>query len=138
MWIKGLISGSVTAAVLFVALSSDSARCQQTPQTEAQSSARVDQGCVNQGDDRREFAPVVCWLQQRLSWKSEHKPHFARIGKADKTHLGVAWPPYLIVNSRTGSGEWRIFRVGFRYDRNWRGYIFPTMAAKRISHALSY
>jgi hypothetical protein len=100
--------------------------------------ARVDQGCVNQGSDRREFAPVICWLQQRLSWKSEHKPHFALIGKPDGTSLGLAWPPYLVFNSPDGNGNWRMFRVGFRYDRTWRGYIFPTVAAKRLAHPLRY
>jgi hypothetical protein len=134
----GFMRNSAAAAALFVALMPGVASCQQSPGTDVQSSPRADQGCVNQGDDRREFAPVVCWLQQRLSWKSDHRPHFATIGNAERSHLGVAWPPYLIVNSRTGNGEWRIFRVGFRYDRNWRGYIFPTMAAKRISHPLSY
>lgn len=60
------------------------------------------------------------------------------IGKPDKTNLGLAWPPYLVFNSPDGSGCWRMFRVGFRYDRNWRGYIFPTIAAKRMPHPLTY
>ena len=49
----------------------------------------ANQGCVNQGSDRREFAPVVCWLQRHLSWKSKHKPHFALIGKSNATNLGL-------------------------------------------------
>jgi hypothetical protein len=138
MIMKALVRNSAVTAALIVVLVSASAFCQQTHGVEEPSATRVDQGCVNQGSDRREFAPVVCWLQQHLSWKSEHEPHFAVVGKAEKSHVGLAWPPYMVINSRGGSGQWRIFRIGFRYDRTWRGYIFPTMAAKRISHPLSY
>lgn len=97
-----------------------------------------DQGCINQGNDRREFAAMTCWLQRHLSWKSEREPYFALLGKPNKTNLGLAWPPYLVFNSPDGGGHWRMFRVGFRYDRNWRGYIFPTLAAKRVSRPLRY
>ncbi len=96
------------------------------------------QGCVNQGSDRREFATVVCWLQRQLSWKSEHEPHFALIGKSDGTNLGLAWPPYAVFNLSEGNGRWHMFRLGFRYDRSWRGYIFPAIAAKRVSRPLRY
>jgi hypothetical protein len=96
------------------------------------------QGCVNQGNDRREFAPVVCWLQRHMSWKSDHEPHFALVGKPDGTNLGLAWPPYVVFNMSDGNDHWRMFRIGFRYDRTWRGYIFPTIAAKQIAHPLRY
>ncbi len=94
--------------------------------------------CVNQGIDHREFAGMVCWLQRGLSWKSEQEPHFLLIGKRDGTNLGLAWPPYLVVNLPDKNRHWRMFRMGFRYDRNWRGYIFPTLAAKSIAHPLRY
>lgn len=96
------------------------------------------QGCVNQGSDLRIAAPVVCWTQRRLSWKSEHEPNFVLIGRPERTHIGLAWPPYLVYNSPDGDGHWRMFRVGFRYDRNWHGYIFPTAAWKRIANPLRY
>lgn len=96
------------------------------------------QGCVNQGGDRRWGAPVICWAQRHLSWKSVHRPHFLLIGREQGTSLGLAWPPYLVYNSPDGDGRWRLFRIGFRYDRNWRGYIFPTMAWKRVSNPLRY
>ncbi len=98
----------------------------------------ANQGCVNQGSDRREFAPVVCWLQRHLSWKSKHKPHFALIGKSNATNLGLAWPPYAVFNLSEGHGNWRMLRIGFRYDRTWRGYIFPTFAAKKMAYPLRY
>jgi hypothetical protein len=110
----------------------------QRPPDVVHSAVPTDQGCVNQGSDRREFAPVVCWMQRHMSWKSEHEPHFALIGRPNGTSLGLAWPPYTVFNLPDGDGHWRMFRLGFRYDRTWRGYIFPTIAAKRISQPLRY
>src|SRR5512146_2731740 len=86
----------------------------------------ADQRCVNQGDDPRMFASVVCGMQRELSWKSERLPHLFRIGNRAHTHVAIAWPPYMIVNRRERNGGWVMFRVGFRYDRYWHGYIFPT------------
>ena len=96
------------------------------------------QGCVNQGSDRRWAAKPVCAAQRHLSWKSNHEPYFVSIGNPKHINAGVAWPPYLVINRRRGDGRWRMFRIGFRYDRNWRGYIFPTIAWKVISGPLRY
>jgi hypothetical protein len=113
---------------------------QQQPATPADTNTaeRLDQGCVNQGNDRRVGAPVVCWAQRHLSWKSEHEPAFLLIGSQQRTSIGLAWPPYLVYNSPDRSGRWRMFRIGVRYDRMWRGYIFPTAALKRVSNPLRY
>lgn len=100
--------------------------------------APVSQGCVNQGSDRRVGATIICWAQRHLSWNSEHEPRFVLVGNAERTSIGVAWPPYLVYNSPAGGGRWRMFRIGFRYDQNWRGYIFPTVAWKLVSHPLRY
>jgi hypothetical protein len=102
------------------------------------SATPVSQGCVNQGSDPHVAATVICWAQRRFSWKSAHEPHFVLIGNPERTNIGLAWPPYLVYNSPDGSGRWRMFRIGFRYDQNWRGYIFPTVAWKRVSHPLRY
>jgi hypothetical protein len=96
------------------------------------------QGCVDQGKDRRAFGPVVCWAQRHLSWKSRHKPRFYRFGRPENTTLGFAWPPYIVYNSPKSKGRWRMFRIGFRYDRTWHGYIFPTAAWKVINSPLEY
>lgn len=107
--------------------------------SEAQSQQPVQsQGCVNQGKDRRVFAPAICWAQRHLSWKSRHRPHFFRLGKAARTSVAVAWPPYVVYNSPKRKGQWRMFRIGFRYDRNWHGYIFPTAAWKIVNSPLEY
>jgi hypothetical protein len=102
------------------------------------SATPVSQGCVNQGSDHRVAATVICWAQRHMSWKSEHEPHFVLIGNPERTNIGLAWPPYFVYNSPDGSGRWQMFRIGFRYDRNWRGYISPTAAWKRVSHPLRY
>jgi hypothetical protein len=100
--------------------------------------APVNQGCIDQGRDSRVGATFVCWAQRHLSWKSDHEPRFVLIGNRERTNLGLAWPPYLVYNSPDGIGRWRMFRIGFRYDRTWRGYIFPTAAWKRVSKPLRY
>jgi hypothetical protein len=96
------------------------------------------QGCVNQGKDLRIGGWAVCWAQRHLSWKSQHEPHFFLVGKPAETSIGLAWPPYLVYNSPSSDGGWRMFRVGFRYDRDWHGYIFPTAAWKTVAKPLEY
>lgn len=102
------------------------------------SPAAIEQGCVNQGQDRRKLGKQVCWLQRQLSWKSEREPHMAFVGSRQRRHVGLAWPPYAVYNSPEADGRWFMVRVGFRYDRVWRGYIFPTLAIKRIPTPLTY
>lgn len=100
--------------------------------------AAADQGCVNQGSDRRIAGTFICWAQRKFSWKSEHEPHFLLIGNPRRTSLGLAWPPYVVFNSPAEKGGWNMFRIGFRYDRGWHGYIFPTVAIKKVARPLRY
>jgi hypothetical protein len=102
------------------------------------SRAPGDQGCINQGSDRRLAARFICPAQQYLSWKSKNEPYFVSIGSPYHINVGVAWPPYLVINRYRGPSQWQMFRMGFRYDRNWRGYIFPTIAWKAVSLPLRY
>jgi hypothetical protein len=138
MLVKTGTRSSVAVAAIVIALALVFAFRQCTHEVDVPFAMGVDQGCVNQGSDRREFAPVICWLQRQMSWKSEHEPHFVSIGRLDGTNLGLAWPPYIVFNLSDGNGHWRMFRIGFRYDRTWRGYIFPTVAAKNLSYPLRY
>lgn len=134
------MSKRVLAAVpmfMLLALASSAGTTAHIPSF-AQPRIEASQGCVNQGKDSRLAGPVVCWAQRHLSWKSPHKPHFFRFGRPAHTTLGVAWPPYIVVNSPNKPGHWRMFRIGFRYDRNWQGYIFPTAAWKVVSTPLEY
>jgi hypothetical protein len=97
-----------------------------------------EQGCVNQGNDRRLMPLPVCWAQRHLSWRSDEEPYFVSFGDSGHMNVGLAWPPYLVVNWPAESGQWGMFRIGIRYDRNWRGYIFPTLALKVVSVPLRY
>lgn len=126
--------GTVVVLILGVAFARPGLPCRRytPPRT------RVDQGCVNQGNDRRIGAKFICGSQRRFSWKSENRPNLLTIGSSEGVHFAVAWPPYLVVNAPASNGNWRMFRVGFRYDRNWRGYIFPTAACKCIDSPLLY
>jgi hypothetical protein len=54
------------------------------------------------------------------------------------TNVGVAWPPYLVFNAPEKNGQCLLFRFGFRYDRNWRGDIYPTIAPKSTDKPLLY
>lgn len=132
------VRSSLSVAVIVIALGLVFALAEGLRKVDTPAASPADQGCVNQGSDRRECAPVICWLQRQMSWKSEHPPHFVLIGNPQGTSLGLAWPPYLVFNTPDGANYWRMFRIGFRYDRTWRGYIFPTIAAKRLSQPLRY
>jgi hypothetical protein len=133
-----VIRSSLLAAAILLTLALPCAFGQHIAEVATPQVQSADQGCVNQGSDRREFAPVICWMQRQMSWKSEHEPYFALLGKSDGTNLGLAWPPYVVFNIAASNHQWRMFRAGFRYDRTWRGYIFPTIAMKRIAHPLRY
>ena len=129
---RSLLLLLIVAFAVYVALPTRPCKLYIPPVT------RVDQGCVNQGNDRRIAAPLVCWLQRHLSWKSENEPHLHVLGDPHRRSLGLAWPPYLVYNSPDGAGHFRMFRIGFRYDRKWRGYIFPTLARKCLPDPLDY
>jgi hypothetical protein len=92
-------------------------------------------GCVNAGTDTRiDPFGLVCALQRRYSYKSSREPKL-------HTHETWAWgthPFYLVYNRNLGGSNWLLIRVGWRYDRNWRGYIGPSLAWKKIPQPLLY
>lgn len=135
---KALKRISLVVGIIGIALGLAFYRSVRNCEIVESSGTAAKQGCINQGTDCRAFAAVICWSQRHLSWKSEHEPYFVLIGKPDRTNIGLAWPPYVVFNSPDGTGRWRMFRIGFRYDRTWRGYIFPTVAAKHLPEPLRY
>jgi hypothetical protein len=128
----------LSVLLFFLAVAVSNVAASVPHQSQIGPNSQVDQGCVNQGKDRRWAAPVVCGLQRVFSWKSEHRPHLFRIGSTKGAHADIAWPPYFVFNAPQRDGHWRMFRIGFRYDRDWHGYIFPTAAAKSIKKPLQY
>lgn len=92
-------------------------------------------GCVNAGTDTRiDPFGLVCGLQRRYSYRSGREPKL-------HTHGTWAWgtrPSYFVYNRKLADGNWLLVRVGWRYDRNWRGYIGPSFAWKEITEPLLY
>ena len=80
----------------------------------------ADQGCPGEGADTRFLGWLVCPIQRFLSWRSSVEP----------LSIVVAFPPYIAVNVPLRNHDMLLIRFGWRYDRNWKGYLFPTGAAK--------
>lgn len=99
----------------------------------------ADQGCPQEGEDRRLFGTVVCWLQRKLSFESDLEP----------ISIVLAFPPYISINIPIPwweKSEWGVhkvlnFRAGWRMDMgigNKRMFIFPSAAIKKTSRGLMY
>jgi hypothetical protein len=92
-------------------------------------------GCVNAGSDLRiDPLGLICALQRRYSYQSSCEP---------KLHAHPTWawgghPFYFVYNRKMADGHWLLIRLGWRYDRNWRGYIGPSFAWKEIPQPLLY
>ena len=90
---------------------------------------------MNAGPDARiDPFGLFCALQRQYSYKSNCEP---------KLHAHGTWawgthPSYFVYNQQLANGNWLLVRVGWRYDRNWRGYIGPSLAGKKISQPLLY
>ena len=96
--------------------------------------------CTNEGKDRRYVRWLLCPLQNLLSFKSEREPRWLvkklrhdsipdwpepGVEAGSYVSLGIAWPPYAVYQRWRGAGRSILIRLGWRYDMNWRGYIFP-------------
>src|SRR6266704_3568926 len=90
------------------------------------------QNCPNEGHDHRAGGWLVCFLQRHCSWKSESPPRLL-IGSP---YGGFYWPPYIVIQWQQSNGRWRLFRCGWRYDQNWKGFIFPTSAWKMVDQPM--
>jgi hypothetical protein len=88
---------------------------------------------VNRGPDPRILGPVGGWIQSRLSFHSSTPPKALRLGS--KGHIAVSWPPFLSIFVPYGD-RFASFRLGWRYDHNWRGYIFDGIVKLRIDHVV--
>src|ERR1041384_6158354 len=86
------------------------------------------QGCPNEGPDTRLLGKVGCKIQRIFSFHSTPPPKWllAKHDAEGDMSEGIAFPPYIIIQSKD-----HFFRLGWRFDTNWHGYIFPTAALKR-------
>jgi hypothetical protein len=103
----------------------------------------MNQGCPNEGADGRLWGKLGCKIQAALSVK-EGGPKFRRLSWG-RLILVLAYPPYLAIGFQWRKHErtiyipfeyvvpehrWAFTRLGFRYDQNWPGYIFPCVTLK--------
>jgi hypothetical protein len=96
--------------------------------------------CPGEGTDPRIWRWGTCWLQNRCSFHTPVEP------------LGIllAFPPFLAINCPvptwlvrrfrpTATPGWYVMaRAGFRYDKNWKGYIVPELALKLMQSTVYY
>src|SRR3989304_1599027 len=93
--------------------------------------------CVNEGDDPRLFRGLTCSLQRIFSYKDPVPPVLDRRELAPGVTLYSNDRPrqwYRVIIVKLSGGKFYHLRVGFRYDVNWGGYIFPSIAAKETTN----
>lgn len=105
----------------------------------------MNQGCPGEGADHRTLGWLICPLQRLFSRKSNTPPRLHEHG----LWAWGAWPPYVVINrphalvldperSIWEVTRWRMSRLGWRYDKNWKGYIGPSAAAKVVTEPLLF
>jgi hypothetical protein len=91
-------------------------------------------GCVNAGTDARiDPFGLVCTpaaVQLQIEPRTQ-APHARNMGWGTQ-------PSYFVYNKMLADGNWLRVRAGWRYDRNWRGYIGPSFAWKEKPEPLLY
>jgi hypothetical protein len=123
------------SVILFCAVTASRSRTVPARFSESFSPVPGGHGCVNAaGDVRVDPFGIVCSLQRRYSYKSTAEPKLHEQG----TWAWGLFPPYLVCNRKLQTGRWRLMRVGWRYDRNWHGYIGPSGAWKTIPQPLLF
>lgn len=84
---------------------------------------------VNRGTDPRilETIPLIgSWskgLQNALSFRSTNPPHAVGVPLKRRGHIAVSWPLFVTVAKAKANGRFWTFRIGWRWDGNWPGYI---------------
>jgi hypothetical protein len=90
---------------------------------------------VNRGSDARILGPIGGWIQSKLSFHSGTPPNVLKLPLPKNGHLAVTWPPFLSIFVPYGD-RFASFRLGWRHDYAWRGYIFDGIVKLRIDHAV--
>lgn len=92
-------------------------------------------GYVNRGPDPRILGPVGGWIQRRLSFHSTTPPKGLKI-PLGSGHVAVTWPPFFSVFIPYAKKRWASFRIGWRWDHNWPGYIADAIVKLRINNVV--
>lgn len=94
----------------------------------------ADQGFVNEGSDTRwtTLWGLAPWLNQKLSFKSGWDP--VSIYFVFPLGFGVNIPAFW----RGRGWVLHIHLYLYRYDRNWKGYLFFSADLKIIDHPVLY
>lgn len=87
-------------------------------------------GFVNAGDDMR-WNPfgIPGWIQGKLSFHSKIEP---------PSLLLCLFPPMFAMNLPIWKNRYLLIRFGWRYDRNYLGFIFPEAVIKVLDHTQFY
>jgi len=103
----------------------------------------ANQGCPGEGTDTRRWPRITCGLQRTFSFHTRIEP----------LSILVAFPPFTAINCPIPERlaiwlhrkrlppdrQWYLMaRGGFRYDKNWNGYIVPEFALKVLDHTVLY
>ena len=106
----------------------------------------ANQGCINEGPDNRFLGFIICPLQRWFSFKSEEEPKWWKVWRKPLPNpdpnwfqsyvtFGISFPKwyavYIIKQSQAKNGTFNVAYFGWRYDFNWRGYIFPALSWQR-------
>ncbi len=96
---------------------------------------------VNRGPDERvaDKVPILRWLapwlQQTLSYHSTTPPKVKALWREKKGgpgHVAVCQPPFFTMAVPKSNGSYFTFRIGWRWDLNWPGYIADVILKTRM------
>lgn len=90
---------------------------------------------INRGPDKRPLGKVGAILQQifSLPFKWLHAPPL----NLELFNQMIAIPPFLAINIPYGK-KWATFRMGWRYDVNYKGYIADVIIKLKESGPLFF
>ena len=119
----------------------------------------ADQGCPNEGPDRRIFGKLTCFLQRLFTWPTGYEPlslsvmfpwpnalvslAILALGLPVWLHLLTVYIALNVPIPFSKIGKWGVkhslhVRWGWRYDFNAQIFIWPEAAIKKTSRAIFY
>lgn len=101
---------------------------------------------ILRGDDERILGPAGGWVQKKLSFHSDQPPHsfmWRRGTSPRQWKIGIEFSrpwllPFLLIfiphRRVVDKPRWWSFRMGWRWDENWPGYIADVIIKFRIDN----